>query len=525
VTTTPARYLPTLAELEARPVPWLAFFMRRFITDTRGQPVAFAPHHLDFWSWIWSVPPDRAELVMRSPAFVGVWARGGAKSTSAEMAAAALGALRRRHYAIYVSSTQVQADDHVENVSAMLTGDEFESAYPAMADRAVLKVAARRGAWRRARLQTAAGFVIDAVGLDRAVRGLKLGKQRPDLIVLDDIDDENDSPIVTERKLRRITRAVLPAGAQGNTAVIAIQNLLIRGGVFDQIAGGARGVLSRRVLSGPIPAVRGLTWDPLPEGKARITGGEPTWPAGQSLAVCQSQMDQWTLEAFLIEAQHEIRRRGLRIYPAFDEHVHAWRARGLPRFVRAVGGLDFGGEGENANESAGLVAGEMASGQLVLLSAFKERGQGVARRQMAWMRECEDRWRGPGSVQWAGDATELLGLQLLGQSGFNVRPSKAGGKEAMREARIRLVGGRLALNEAKQPGLYYLPDAPRMQDFVDEITHYRRREPREGDETSQPVVYKRHDHLMSALEYLCELVDGDPWVDLSEEAYPSVSWT
>src|SRR4051812_32426947 len=75
----------------------------------------FGAHHELFWEWVWAIEPG----VSPDP-FVGVWSRGGAKSTSAEMAVVCIGARQRRRYGLYVCETQDQADDHVSNVAGML---------------------------------------------------------------------------------------------------------------------------------------------------------------------------------------------------------------------------------------------------------------------------------------------------------------------------------------------------------------------------------------------------------------------
>lgn len=252
---------------------------------------------MDFWEWESAIEPG-----IRPAPFVGIWPRGGAKSTSAEMAAVDLGARSKRKYCLYVSGTQQQADDHVGNVATMLESDSLASYVPNMGERNVGKFGNPR-AWRRNRVWTAHGFVVDALGLDTAARGVKLEQQRPDLIILDDIDDSDDSPETTRKKAEAITRRLIPAGSF-DVAVLAIQNLVIPDGVFAQLADGRADWLARRIVSGPIPAVENLTYV-TEGGKHRITGGEPTW-AGQDLETCQAQLEDWGLDAFLMEAQHNV---------------------------------------------------------------------------------------------------------------------------------------------------------------------------------------------------------------------------
>lgn len=294
-------------ELPSDPYDRLRTLYPTYVTAT------FAAHHCDFWAWESAIEPG-----IRPDPFVGIWARGGAKSTSAELAVVDLGARSKRKYCLYVSGTQEQADDHVGNVAIMLESDALARYVPEMGERRLGKYGNSRG-WRRNRLWTAHGFVVDAIGLDTAARGVKLEEQRPDLIVLDDIDDTEDSPATTRKKIDAITKRLLPAGSS-DVAVLAIQNLVIPNGVFAQLADGRADWLARRMVSGPIPAVENLTYV-TENGRHRITGGTPTWE-GQNLATCQAQLEDWGLMAFLTEAQHDVEATGdMLVYGRRDDGI------------------------------------------------------------------------------------------------------------------------------------------------------------------------------------------------------------
>lgn len=211
----------------------------------------FSGHHSRYWKHVWAITPESAP-----DAFIGIWAREGGKSTGAEVGTTLLGVTGRRKYALYVRATQEQADKSVANVSMLLEDDAIERHYPAHAERMLTKYGDSK-AWRRNRLVTAGGFIVDALGLDTAVRGLKFGAQRPDLIILDDIDELLDGPHITKKKQNLITHSILPSGSQ-NCAVIAIQNLIIRDGIFSKLADGRADFLADRIVSGPHPALEGL---------------------------------------------------------------------------------------------------------------------------------------------------------------------------------------------------------------------------------------------------------------------------
>lgn len=329
------------AEADDAPAAWPEWLRRMFPRHVR---FGFADHHGELWDWAWEIEQDSAPVP-----FVAVWARGGGKSTGAELVATALGIRNRRRYALYVRETQEQADKSVGNIAALLESATVEGLYPAHADRALSKFGNSKG-WRRNRLRTAGGFTVDALGLDAASRGVKVEEQRPDLIILDDIDDKHDSPQSTAKKIATITTSILPAGAD-NVAVLAIQNLIIPHGFFTRLADGRADYLARRIVSGPHPAIRDLRteWrDDEDRGvrRAMIVAGTPTW-AGQDLAVCQHSIDTMGLAAFLKECQHSVRDKPEGVALRYDETRHLEdlsddECRELVRMGQAFGGIDYG---------------------------------------------------------------------------------------------------------------------------------------------------------------------------------------
>lgn len=147
--------LSAAAELESDWHKWLTTIFRKWVSNSKGELVPFGPHMELFWDWVFSI-----SVGFKPDPFVGIWPRGGAKSTSVELACAALAARRVRRYALYICATQEQADDHVGNVGALLEHPEFAKYYPAASRRMLGKYGSSRG-WRRNRLRTASGFTVD----------------------------------------------------------------------------------------------------------------------------------------------------------------------------------------------------------------------------------------------------------------------------------------------------------------------------------------------------------------------------
>ena len=494
-------------DLEADWRLWLTHFFSQYLSDPRGNLAPMAAYHEEFWSAMWAIQNGGLPVLRGQPrdAFFAIWPRGGGKSTSTEMAVSSMIARRSRRYCLYISDSQDQADQHVDNIASMLTSQNFNAIYPEASERKVGKYGP--ASWRHNRLQTASGFTLDAIGLDKNVRGLKQGDQRPDLIILDDIDNVNDSGLMTDRKMRTISRSIMPAAAN-DCIVIMVQNLILNDGIMDRLANGRADFLRSAYVSGPHPAIVGLQYEGIADGESRgawrITGGRSTWPA-KSLEDWNVEFNRMGPAAFLTECQHQLSGVSDRVYPDFAPERHQYIAARLPAFRAVIGGLDFGGEGRTASETAGLVAGVDVNDRIVLLAEFKDNGVNVDQRLMEWMRVQENRWRGPGTIVWAADGTEGLGIKAMKRSGYNVRASRLGGGIPLRELRVRQVGHRLALDGSGIPGIRYLPT---LRKFEGEALRYHREKPQFEGDPRQRKIMQVNDHTMSCLEYLIDLLDG-----------------
>lgn len=349
------------AELERDWHTWLT----RLFPDYCRAP--FGEHHAEFWTWAWAIRSGR-----RPPPFVGIWPRGGAKSTSAELGVVAIGARGQRRYGLYICETQEQADDHVANIAALLETPALARAYPQLAARMVGKYGNSKG-WRRNRLRTNAGFTIDAIGLDSAARGVKLEDARPDFMVIDDIDGELDSADVTAKKSKTLTRKLIPAGAS-DLAVLAIQNLVHPDSIFAQLVDGRADFLSDRHLSGPVPALRDLTYEQV-DGRYRLVTGSPTWP-GQDLDRCQEQVADMGLSAFLAECQHDVEPPSGGMFDHLDfQHIELGS---VPDLVRVVVWVDPAVTDTKNSDSHGIQAdGIDERGRLYRLFSWEQRASPV----------------------------------------------------------------------------------------------------------------------------------------------------
>jgi hypothetical protein len=267
-------------------------------------------------------------------AFIAIWGRGGGKSTNAETGVTWLGAEERRKYCLYVSSTQEKADTHVASIAGLIESKNFGSYYHKMSMRAKGKFGNIKG-WRREHLQAANGFSVDAFGLDSGLRGIKIDEQRPDIIILDDIDEKFESPKTTLKKAQVITDTVLPSGST-DVAVLFIQNLIAMDSIASRLIDMRADFLRKRTVSGPFPAIDNFEYEAKADGTYTIVSGTPTW-AGQTLEIAESQINLWGISAFKREAQHQVESSG----GIWDEVV--WQlieTPQLPKFKRIVGWVD-----------------------------------------------------------------------------------------------------------------------------------------------------------------------------------------
>lgn len=265
----------------------------------------FSEPHAELWSWENAIGPQTTPRP-----FVAIWPRGRGKSTTTEAVVADLAIRKARTYCLYVCSTQDQADKHVATIARMLESDDVAQYAPTIGTPQVSQNGNR--SWNRKMVTTATGFTVEAIGLDKAVRGQKIDWARPDLIVFDDIDEAEDSEETVAKKERTMTGSVIPAGAT-NCAVLFVQNKIHAKSIATKLARSpneaeAATYLMERIVSGPYQAVDGLQYEQVQDGdlwRWQITAGESLWD-GFSLDLCQNEINLYGPNAFERESQHDV---------------------------------------------------------------------------------------------------------------------------------------------------------------------------------------------------------------------------
>lgn len=319
-----------------------------------------AARHLRVWGWFAALTKGE-----RPRPLAEIWPRGGGKSTTIELATAWAGHSGRRAFALYVSGTQAQADRHLQAIGGLLEA--------AGLPRAVNTYNQSKG-WTQQLLRAGNGFNVLSYGLDGQSRGAKLDEYRPDLIIFDDVDNRHDSEALVAKKIATLTESIMPSGS-ADCAIVFVQNRIHAQSVASMLADGTADFLLDRLPVQEEPAVIGLQYEQraLPDGTRRyvITDGAPTWE-GQSLAVCEQQINDWGRMAFEREAQQNVRRAGGGLWDeARDIAPH--RCSGHPPLVRVVIGLDPSATA--GGDAAGIVAAGLgADGHGYVLSDRSLRG-------------------------------------------------------------------------------------------------------------------------------------------------------
>lgn len=313
----------------------------------------FAEHHRQAWEWFETLPEDDTP-----PALVYCVNRGGAKSGTFEACCVRLAYTLKRRFVLYISETQKQANLHVQAIRTQL---ERSGVRPKLTE------FGQSAGWQMSLLRTANGFNVLALGLDSASRGIRFDEFRPDLIIADDLDGKHDTPKTTEKKLETLTESILPAGSP-YCAFAYGQNVILHDGLMDSLVKGTAKWLAHRITVF-VQAIKDLTTVERTQSDGTIafdiTGGAPSWPAGQPLKALQAILWKIGLRAFLREYQHKVSTSGgglwdgMRFRYIADDIAEGTfpvpvKADGLPYFDKIVVAVDP--SGSRRGDEAGIVA-------------------------------------------------------------------------------------------------------------------------------------------------------------------------
>lgn len=260
-------------------------------------------------------------------AYFTIWSRGHLKTTIVRRVIVADACLSTSAgvggYSLVVGGTKKKVAGTARTIETMLRSAKVRRYYPNLSEVKRGQRGTSKG-WRADFLNTEAGYVFDFAGLDVGMAGANEEDVRPTFIVPDDLDQRSDSEVIAENNFNTFTHEILPMG-QWNTLVWWAQNLISRFSCIYRIWKQQARVLTNRVFTNPVPAVRnlvtetrtvnGLVKDVYVSGKATSR----LWDARR----IQQEIDREGLPAFLKECQHEVDqdREGL-VLQNYDDPVH-----------------------------------------------------------------------------------------------------------------------------------------------------------------------------------------------------------
>ena len=253
--------------------------------------------HRDYAEHVWETtarytPPPIAPVLFR----------GGAKSTLSRALALGLGLTGKRKFVLVVCATQDAANRAVTDMAGLITQNVVDL-YPWAASPTVASTLLVKFGVRQSVINVGGRLTVLGVGLIGGTRGLLVDGQRPDVMLLDDLDDTGDSATVIRRKRAYLLESVIPAAAAGGATIMFAQNAIRPDGIMAEVMRQERGgALHGARIIGPVPMLENPTYD----DEGRLSGGTPTWPARFTLESINRERDMMTPNVWLRECQHDM---------------------------------------------------------------------------------------------------------------------------------------------------------------------------------------------------------------------------
>lgn len=181
----------------------------------------------------------------------------------------------------------------------------------------------------------------------------------------------------------------------------------------------------------------------------------------------------------------------------------------IPKFVYAVGGLDFAGEQRNAHASTAGVRiilpphRKDGTSRDIAIDDWSGKGPGVFIRQREYMKKMEKALHR--KIDWVADKTQPAGIQALREHGFKVHENEGGNDSWLNG--VGIIKSRFELDEKGFPLSLYLDH---LKEWEKEMTRYHL-DPRpnaNGEMKEKPVRVgdDRVDWYRYSTEYLDKLV-------------------
>jgi hypothetical protein len=269
----------------------------------------FTSYQNEFWNWAIELEKDAKPRPR-----IECQPRGAGKSTHSRTLVTYLLARKIKSYVLYICATDHQAQKHFNAIKTMLESEKLLKAYPHLNPQAQKHRPNVARSWSSERLVTKEGQVVEFISLLSNARGFTTEEgKRPDVFVLDDIDDSKDSPHLVNKKLDILKYSILPARAD-NTLVLFAQNLIHRDSICQKIRDQRADILSDRIFVGPYPLMK--RYEAVKEDIEDETTGAKRWRivSGEAfdeaipLETCEQLLNEMGRDAFERECQQDVHR-------------------------------------------------------------------------------------------------------------------------------------------------------------------------------------------------------------------------
>jgi hypothetical protein len=355
------RRLPAAAAIEKNYDIWFPSIAPKVFSHP------FEWFHRLFLDWYWPLLKLRvsgatvpADIPLAALLCLG---RGLGKSAILEGVSLAEGAHFGEAFGLYVSSTKDKCGEHLQNVRALIESSEIARYYPGLASPRIGKFGNQRG-WKADAIYTQGGFTLIAASLEQGVRGLRDLERRPSFILLDDIDERDDSLQVKQEKFETLSKDIVPMLAPYGLVLYA-QNLIYSGSVMDDTINRKIDWFHLRHQVGPINTFQDDLEIEKRDGRPVITAGTPNW-SRIDRPVAQDILNKSGEESFWVECQNRTAPSPKkRVWKGFEERIHVitWAefasvfgAPRIPGHWYLYAGYDAGATGPERHPAAFSVA-------------------------------------------------------------------------------------------------------------------------------------------------------------------------
>lgn len=246
---TPAERIAIRRALAADPVAFSILYLSHHLKDPHGR-VTFSEVH---YEWARIAESWKKELAPQENRHAFIAPRETGKTTwwflILPLWAASNGIVR---FAVAFAHADSQAREHLQTFKGELDSNPLlRSDFPELCEPARRPASGTTLADRQGMLHTTSGFVFAARGIDSASLGLKVKEQRPDLLILDDVEPDEASystkatttggrRSLAEKRLGTITDGVFPLNIRAR--VVMVGTVTMPDSIMHQLVKAAGGI-------------------------------------------------------------------------------------------------------------------------------------------------------------------------------------------------------------------------------------------------------------------------------------------